>query len=161
MSRATVLDGRLFFNAETAKKLDVLLRRIRGLHDRPAHGGYFVIASGKTGTPLIVVMLGAPELGKENQYFVNACEKAQRLASHPDHYLSWQSRVQGYKFAGAVRVNAQIWAFSGLPEMLDEALMLALAAKTQQVRHADSLVRAQISSNEELFSKVWSAVEHD
>jgi hypothetical protein len=163
MSSATVLAGSInsSFRWEVIEELEIILSRVRELHDRPRHGGYFVIADGTTGLPLVVAMLGAPELSKANQYFANACEKAQRLASHPEHYLSWQSRVEDYKFAGAVRVGCLIFSFSGLPEMLDEALMLALGARTHQIRHADALVRAQTSGNEELFNKVWAVVEHD
>ena len=163
MSRAAVLAGSIdsSFRRKVIEELEIILIRVRELHDRPMLGGYFVIANGTTGLPLVVAMIGALELSKADQYFANACEKAQRLASHPEHRLSWQSRVENYKFAGAVRVGCLIFSFSGLPEMLDEALMLALGAKTHQFRHADALVRAQTSGNEELFNEVWAVVEHD
>lgn len=163
MSNKVVLAGSLnvSFSTDIIKGLEIIIGRVRELYNSPGFGGYLVIADGTTGLPLVVAMLGDPELRKANQYFEDARENAQRLASHPEHYLSWQSRIEGYKGAGAVRVGCLIFSFSGLWEMLNEAMMLALGANTQQIRHADALVRAQISHNEELFGKVWAVVEHD
>lgn len=93
-------------------------------------GGYFCIANGD-GRPIVVVAVGSISNEKAGKCFNLAQEKARRLAGHPAHRTSWESRdPDAMKFGGAVkdlRTYPFIYSFSGLPEQVDEALMLATA----------------------------------
>lgn len=97
---------------------------------RGGEGGYFCIAD-EDGRPLIVVAVGSLSNEKATKCFDLAQEKARRLAEHPEHLTSWESRdPNALKFGGAVkdlRNYPHIYSFSGLPEKVDEALMLAIA----------------------------------
>lgn len=91
-------------------------------------GGYLCIAEDITGYPYAVVLIGSVPDEKHAKYFSLCQEKSTRLASHPDHVSSWQSRdPDGNKWGGAIKVNHLIFSFSGGPELGDEALMLAVA----------------------------------
>jgi hypothetical protein len=83
---------------------------------------------------LIVAVLLIGEVVSEERmrkYFALCQEKAVRLASHPEHVSSWQSRDETkQRYAGAIRSRKYILSFSGLPELWDEACMTDLAAKT-------------------------------
>ncbi len=90
-------------------------------------GGFFCIADGKTGLPLLVKVVGSPPEDKGEKYFSFAQEKARRLAKHPEHMSSWESRdPESDQWSGAVRYGGLIFSFSGLPELADEALILSL-----------------------------------
>ncbi len=89
-------------------------------------GGYFCIADGITGTPYLTILIGEVENSKADRYYEFCREKAQRLAANPDHLSSWQSRDERTgQYGGAIRVGRHILSFSGLPELGDEAILLA------------------------------------
>ena len=91
-------------------------------------GGYFCLANAETGLPLLVLPLGQVPLEKAEKYLRLCQEKAKRLAEHLEHLSSWESRnPDKEQWGGAVRVGNLIFSFSGLPEMGDEAVMLAVA----------------------------------
>jgi len=95
-------------------------------HDKRL-GGFFCIANGKTGLPYLVKVVGNPPEDKREAYFFFAREKARRLAEHPEHMSSWESRNPELdQWGGAVRRGDFIFSFSGLPELADEALILCL-----------------------------------
>jgi len=91
-------------------------------------GGCFCLADGKTGAPLFPpAPIGEVPAEKAEKYLAFCQEKALRLAAHPDHLASWQSRnPDADQWGGAVRVGDLIFSISGLPEMGDEALMLIM-----------------------------------
>jgi hypothetical protein len=106
------------------EELEQFFGKLRGLHDRPGHGGYFTVAHGRTGYPFLVKGIGEVEEEKAPRFCENSSkEKPDRLVRHPGHVSSWQSAdLDGLppgrtKFAGAVRVGDYIFSFSGLPEM--------------------------------------------
>ena len=124
-----------------------------GLSDGNHRGGYLCIADNMTGESLDVAKLGAPEPAKKGQYEMLAKEKAWRLAGHPEHGTSYQSRDPARDlWGGAVRAGSHILAFSGLPEHLDEALMLVVARAYLGWMDADVVHRcatmAELSGNE-------------
>lgn len=74
--------------------------------------------------------IGTVPKEKEDKYRWNASEKGLRLFHHPDHLSSWQSRdmtVEPKLWGGAIRVGTRLYSISGLPELGDEAVMLAVA----------------------------------
>lgn len=73
--------------------------------------------------------VGMPEEKHKKSYAKNAVEKAHRLALHPNHQLSRQSRDPGKgMYGGGVRFPrvGRIMAFSGLPEEVDEGLVIGI-----------------------------------
>ena len=91
-------------------------------------GGYFCVTDLK-GSILLVMLIGEVAEEKIPRYSKVCIEKAQWLASHADHVSSWQSRNEAEdKWGGAIKTKDFIFSFSGLPEMWDEACMVAVAA---------------------------------
>lgn len=72
-------------------------------------------------------------LKKFNSFRINATEKAKRLreqAIKNGHISSWQSRdFDNKKYGGAIVAGNWILSFSGLPEKMDEYLMIKVAIK--------------------------------
>lgn len=88
-------------------------------------GGYFCVADGLSGTPLLVALVGEIPLEKVEKYMEFAQEKARRLSFHIGHVSSWESRDPDHdQWGGAIRIEDMIFSFSGLPELGDEVLML-------------------------------------
>ncbi len=125
--------------------------KVRSLHDRDSHGGYFCVAHGTTGDPLFISGIGKVHQDKIQRYLAFAQEKARRLASHPDSWSSAYSRdIEKEQYAGAIRIRDEhlnlILSFSGLPEELDEAVVLTAAVKCRLLLHSDALRIAMIGS---------------
>lgn len=95
--------------------------------DENKNGGYLCIADQK-GQAIAVFLVGKiPEEKKRLKYRALCEEKARRLAEHPEHISSWQSRdTINDQWGGAIKTGAFIFSFSGLPELWDEAIVLAL-----------------------------------
>lgn len=91
-------------------------------------GGYLCIAS-DSGVIYATARYGEIASGEKAQRYIKLSqEKALRLAIHPEHVSSWQSRDKtADQSGGAIRVGHLIYSFSGLPELWDEACMIALA----------------------------------
>lgn len=99
------------------------------LRDAGKLGGYFCLAT-HTGLPLLVTSCGSPDEGKVERYLTFCQEKARRLGSHLDHFLSLESRDEGKDhWGGAVRGVRFIASFSGFPELLDEVVSAAVLRK--------------------------------
>lgn len=91
-------------------------------------GMYLCVADHKTGLPLAVVPIGQVPVERAEKYARLSQEKALRLAQHPEHSSSWESRNQlKDEWGGAVRVGVFIISISGLPELGDEAVALEVA----------------------------------
>lgn len=94
------------------------------------NGGCFCLADAKTGVlfPGEPVLVGRVPREKVERYSTLCQEKAARLAAHPEHESSWESRdPNADQWGGAVRIGGLILSISGLPELGDEAVMLVLA----------------------------------
>lgn len=97
------------------------------------HGGYFIIADGKTGLALLVVAIGDLPLEKAPKRFVFSQEKACRLALWPTDESSYRTRnPEKNRWGGAIRFRDKILSFSGLPEHGDEAAMLNTGCMADQ-----------------------------
>lgn len=107
-------------------------------------GGYFCIARGDTGIPLLVKGIGLVSEDKQKKYFDFAQEKASRLASHSMHNTSAQSRNdEAQQYAGAIRGSyGLIFSFSGMEQVLDEVICLTVAVMCRQLstESANSIV---------------------
>lgn len=91
-------------------------------------GGYLCIAD-ETGLPMLIIKIGEDCPEKDSDRLVFCQEKARRLAAHPEHRLSWESRDPDKQmYGGAVRgsVKKLIVSFSGFPERVDELYALAV-----------------------------------
>ena len=91
-------------------------------------GFYACVADGGTGEILMLYSFGTIPEEKFWKYLSFCQEKAKRLAAHPEHLSSWQSRnPDNSQYGGAIRVGRFILSCSGLPELGDEAVMLLVA----------------------------------
>ncbi len=91
-------------------------------------GAYFCVSDATTGIAFFTVLIGGLPIDMADVGLVFCQEKARRLASHPDHVASWESRDENTKqYGGAIRCGNYILSLSGLPELGDEAVMLAVA----------------------------------
>lgn len=141
---------------ELIEALESFFYRVADLHDRDSHGGYFCLADGATGTPLFITGIGKVHPEKIARYFNFAQEKARRLASHLEHVSSAQSRdPEKELYAGAIRAGRYILSFSGLPEALDEAVVLTVAVKAGLLSKLEALNIA-MQWKEHRFDEVYS-----
>ncbi|MFA5048834.1 MAG: hypothetical protein WC516_07460 [Patescibacteria group bacterium] len=91
--------------------------------------GYFTLMDSETGEVVSVSPFGDIPPEKEERYRSFSEEKARRLWEHKDeHDSSWESRNPAQdKWGGAINAHDFILAFSGLPELLDEAISTIVA----------------------------------
>lgn len=124
-----------YFFATITGEFDYINSQLSDEDRRP--GGIFSVSLDESGrAPLLVLTVRSPLLEKGSQSFDFALEKSRRLREHPDHLSSWQSRdPSSNKWGGAIRVGQFILSFSGLPELVDEALMLNLVHPNRLPRH--------------------------
>ena len=119
---------------------------LRKFHDREWHGGYLCFAEEKTGVPFFTRFFGFMEPERARLSWDFCLEKASRLARHPEHLSSFQSRDEGAdKYGGAIRLArlGLIASFSGLPEKVDEVSLLATSVCTNvlELAIAEKIVR--------------------
>ena len=129
----------------------VLLDLARGRSDLPGseynRRGYLTLMNGETGQIAFTLPFGEIPSEKIEKYFEYSQEKAERLFSiinmhlpHMKHTSSFQSRNEAeQKYGGAIYLNCHtnisIFSFSGMPELIDEAMMLVLAERLRQDNH--------------------------
>ncbi len=105
-------------------------------NERRRRGGYFCVADA-LGEVQDLFLVGEVVREKAFRYRELAKEKVRRLATHPGHRTSYQSRNPALDFwGGAVRIphpkRIALLSFSGLsPDSLDEALVLMVAIETK------------------------------
>lgn len=91
--------------------------------------GYFTLRDLNSGRVIFTIMLGNVPKEKQERYLNLSLEKGDRLyknyRSDFKIFSSWQTRQPDKdKWGGAIRANRYILSFSGLSELLDEALVL-------------------------------------
>jgi hypothetical protein len=112
-------------------------------------GGYFCIADGESGLPIVLTPFGTQTPEQARSTLRNAQEKPRRLATHPEHRASWQSRrPEKEEWGGAVRGRAHLFAFSGFPEPVDEAAMALVAEAAGELSKDEAAAIAGTSGNE-------------
>lgn len=110
------------------EEISMVFLLLQGQNERSEHGCYICFADLVTGLPFRIECFG--EMTEENaEACLKICqEKALRLARHPEHLCSAESRNDDAKqYPGAIRSRTAIISPSGMPWQLDEALALVLA----------------------------------
>ncbi len=123
-------------------------------------GGYLCILSNDrehdNDTPLAHHPFGIIKKEKHDRYVKLSEEKARRVQNSNITILSsWETRNEAEdKKGGAIRVGEYILSFSGLPELGDEAFMLAVAAQCNLAPLTTLETIAHKSGSFELFQKL-------
>jgi hypothetical protein len=132
-----------FFVSEMSKILD----NARGMSSIPGREndrrGYLTLMDGISGEIIFTVPFGEIPKDKDEKYFKFSQEKAERLFSQvnmhlpSNHTSSFQSRnEEEEKYGGAIyfefHTTVIILSFSGMPELVDEAMMLVLGDKIKR-----------------------------
>jgi len=122
--------------------MPILLDLAKGMTDKPHRKddrrGYLTLLSVPAGQILFTIPFGEIPNEKFEKYFELSQEKAMRLYYEINmhlpngHTTSFQSRDESIdKYGGAIYSNCHIYqhifSFSGIPELIDEAMMIVLA----------------------------------
>ena len=90
-------------------------------------GGYLSCTDRKSGNCIFILPVGDIPAAKQKKYQTLAMEKASRVYKL-DTFTSYETRDEAKdKWGGGISTLKYILAFSGLPELADEALMVSLA----------------------------------
>lgn len=110
-----------------------IARRVTAFQSTERSGGHLVIMNANDGHTALSVALGELTVDQTERYRTNAHEKAGRLRAQMltyGHIFSRQSRnPDANQYGGAVLAGDWILSFSGFPEEVDEALMVALGTR--------------------------------
>jgi len=121
------------------KYMPIILDLARGMTDieerKLDRRGFLTLMDGVTGKILFTIPFGEIPENKWEQYFTLSQEKATRLFETGlplGHTTSYESRdISKDQYGGAIYVDLHstvvILSFSGMPELIDEIMMLALA----------------------------------
>lgn len=138
---------------------------LRGNLKPERRGGYLtVLVRGEPGFSLcsrVGIFVDGPE-----QYLALSQEKAERLQGlWHKHLSSWQSRdPDNGRWGGAIIADQLIFSFSGLPELVDEAVVTAAAYWLGEITEYSQVLKiADISRNpftEELIARManWPSI---
>ena len=111
------------------------------------------------------MLAGTYEEQKALKYWEFAQEKADRLANHfgEGHLSSYQSRApEKMRWGGAIRTpGGWILSFSGFPELMDEAFMLAVARQAGLITVSEAITVLAPHGKQEQWSLVTSAMFYD
>ncbi len=120
-------------------------------------GGYLTVLNQLRGGEIVLMAkVGQVSAEKCLKYKTLSAEKAWRLHSRLGNWTSFETRDESAQvrvidegrphrdpyleqwghWAGAVRGHRYIWSFSGFPEMLDEAMVFALAIKMGDLKRS-------------------------
>lgn len=92
--------------------------------------GVYLCLADSSGFPLVISAIGEVPEDKRQRYFDLCQEKALRLANNANHLSSYQTRnPEKDLWGGAIRCQEEglIISCSGLPELADESLVMAIA----------------------------------
>lgn len=126
--------------------------------------GYFTLRDNLTGRVMMLFQVNTCPDDKEGKYCTLSLEKGRRLFNNPKHVSSFQSRNPGAlipypdlpdhginwgHWGGAIRCpdSQLILSFSGLPELGDEAVALAIAVQAGWLSGSKARAIAEISEN--------------
>jgi hypothetical protein len=97
--------------------------------EAPKKGGHMCVAR-PDNEVILVTRLGVVEDRARADRTLSFCqEKVRRLSANPNDVSSYQTRdPDNNKYGGGIRLeDGMLYAFSGLPELWDEAAMVTLA----------------------------------
>ncbi len=110
-------------------------------------------------------LIGTPTKDKALKYWEFAQEKADRLANHFDegHLSSYQSRApEKMRWGGAIRSPGDwVLSFSGFPELMDEAFMLAVVHYAGLMGRKEVVLVANVHGNLSHVNAALDALEYD
>lgn len=112
-------------------------------------GGYLVIQERSSGKILLLERIGKCPTSDIEKYLNFAQEKGLRLINN-ENISSWQTRdPENDKWGGAIMAhhNSLIISFSGLEEIIDEAVALTLALRQNWLSYNEFIAIAKISEN--------------
>lgn len=128
--------------------LDTVEDLIEKLNVEGKNSGYLAIVDRSDGRLLLHAQVGNCLPDKHAKYCEISLEKAMRIYRNQDA-SSWMSRdPDNDKWGGAIVAGRFILSFSGLPELADEALMLALGREMSWISIEDVMGLATVSNNE-------------
>ncbi|HEY4490253.1 MAG TPA: hypothetical protein VJC12_03300 [Candidatus Paceibacterota bacterium] len=128
---------------------------------RPQAGGFLSIWEDREKErlpPKLLLMVPIGDVPADSKSGEFTQEKARRLASHPPHVSSWQSRdLDREMYGGAIRAENLIFSFSGIPEEGDEILVLGIALKLGLISNEEAEEIMAISHNRfnQLFYEMY------
>lgn len=125
------------------------------LKEKGSLGGYLCIARAEDGFPLAIIQFGDMPHDRLSGRFEFCQEKAQRLAEHPGHMTSYESRdPSSNKWGGAIRGKKYIYSISGLPEQLDELVSALFAYAVDDLDPPEAKVFLEVNDNEYYKAKL-------
>lgn len=113
-------------------------------------GGYYAFLEEGKRFPSVIAKVGDLPVDEQEvkMFFTLAREKCHRLALHPEHVSSFQSRDEGSgRFGGAVRVQGGRLAISGYDQDEDEGIALVAAMNGKWLTSDGAAEIARISNN--------------
>lgn len=121
-------------------------------NDKIRQSGYFTLRDITSGRVIFTIMLGDVPKEKQEKYLNFSLEKGDRLfknyKSNFKNFSSWQTRNPDKDlWGGAIRTDKYVLSFSGLSELLDEALVLELALIMNWVNPYRLYEISQVSNN--------------
>ena len=126
-------------------------------------GGYLsLLEAGRKNArpPLTTTLIGVVQSWrKRRKYHRLAPEKGVRLNKNLTHSSSFQSRDGEKKWGGAIRAGKYILAFSGLPELADETVVLLVALRIGLLTWDEAVAIAQLSSNDVFLKNTWFVID--
>lgn len=144
----------ILFDVSRHEKVQAILK------EKGSLGGYLCIAREEDGLPLAVILFGDMPREKCEGRLEFSQEKAKRLASHPDHKTSWESRdPANNKWGGAIRGKKYIISVSGLPEELDEVVSALFAYAINDLDVEDA--KAFLAANDNEYYKAKLLPDHE
>jgi hypothetical protein len=117
------------------------------------NSGYFTLRDGVTGRIIFMVQIGICPDDMADKFCEFSQEKGNRLKwdENVRHVTSWQSRdPDNKKYGGAIKAGPAknlILSFSGLPELADEAVMVAAAYRLGWLNHHEVADLYHINDN--------------
>lgn len=146
--------------------VEKLVEEATKLHGTEKRGGYLTVLI--RGEPQISLCSAVGVFSDDpEKYLVYSQEKAERLRGFwHQHLSSWESRDPDHgRWGGAIRAGDLIISFSGLPELVDEAVVTAAAYWLGEITEYAQVLRiADISQNpftEQLVARMenWPSLE--
>ncbi len=139
------------FNARMLWVVDQLVTAAVKLDGNPSpekQGGYLTVICGNNSVMELQSIIGQIVLEKKDKYREFSEEKPTRLMWNPAHVSSHQSRdPENGQWGGAIRAGKYFIGFSGLPELLDEAVVTVAAWHMNLITKNDIRPIVEASSN--------------
>lgn len=122
-------------------------------------GGVLTVLDSVTGMPLLIVPIGKLDEEKVEKYFNLSLEKAKRVFS-TGLMSSWATRdPEASKWGGAIRCQRFIFSFSGLPEVGDESVCIAVAFWYNFINLGE-IDKITAISGQSFYDAVYTHVKH-